>query len=110
MDRMSITFSSTKAALRAHQVLLLMWSSWLLLVGILSALAGQHRVLFSATNAAMVHWAIEKPVLRPGSFATRFTGKPWLSDGSRRRLARRSLIDPRSVNAIVRRSMAWAMY
>ncbi len=51
-------------------------------VGILSALAGKHRVLFSVTSAAVVYWGIMNPLFSPTSFINN-SGRPHFPSSSK---------------------------
>ena len=68
-------FSTTRRALVAALAPMLTWSSWPLLLTMLSTEAGVQSCLFWLTMPAAVYCGIIRPEFRPGS-ATRNGGKP----------------------------------
>ncbi len=69
------TLSTTLLHLVAALAPILTWSSWLLLLGMVSTDDGVQSCLFSLTIPAAVYWGIIKPEFSPG-LETKNAGKP----------------------------------
>jgi hypothetical protein len=106
MARHTSVLATTSRALRAEVMPMDTWSSRLAEVGMLSALAGCTRTLFSFTRLAAVTWAIMKPEFSPG-FGVRKAGRAERA-GSMSCSTRRSEMLASSATAMARRSRARA--
>ena len=102
MARIRSTLSFTCRVCNPAVTPMLTWSSTLAEVGMVSALAGWARTLFSVARAAAVYWTIMKPEFSPPCWV-RKAGSTWaLLASSVRRMIRRSEMLPSSAMAMLR--------